>query len=297
MSIRALLAGVGVVTAMGVSAQPGLAGTVRVTHGRAAFVSTGHEVNDVRVSARPGRLRFSDLAASLTTGPGCTAVSPHVAVCNIQGIRSAAVMLGPGADRVILRAHLHVGVIDVEGGAGNDRIRTEGPRLWAYGNAGNDVIQGGPRADALRGGDGDDVLRSHGGDDLLMGNGGDDLAVGGSGADLIFGGAGDDSLFGRTGDDVIRGATGEDIAIDLHGTDRLYGGADPDYLNTKDGVTGDYENAGAGPDYGCAASPFPGDVLVGCDERAGPCCIVPKSPTGEIGLAVTVRRLIGGAMP
>ena len=297
MSMRVWVVGTFAVAAMGVSAQPGLAGTVRVTHGQAEFVSTSREANDLRVSVRPGKLRFRDLGAPLTTGPGCTPVSPHVAVCNAQGIRSAAVTLGRGADRVILRAHLRVGVIEVKGGAGNDRLRTEGPRMRAHGNAGNDVIQGGPRADAVRGGDGNDVLRPHGGRDLVMGNAGDDLAVGGPGGDLIFGGPGDDSLFGRTGDDVIRGATGEDIVIDLHGTDRLYGGADPDYLNTKDGVTGDYENAGAGPDYGCAASPFPGDVIVGCDERAGPCCIIPKSPAGELALAVSVRRLIGGAMP
>ena len=110
----------------------------------------------------------------------------------------------------------------------------------------------------------------------MLGLGGDDLAVGGSGPDVILGGADDDNLYGRTGNDILRGATGEDIVIDLHGVDRLYGGADADYLNTKDGETGDFQNAGAGPDYGCAASPFPGDVLIGCDERAGPCCILPR---------------------
>ena len=296
MSRRARLVGALVVAAMGVSAQPGLAATVHVTHGQVAYISTGHKVNDVRLSARPGGLRFSDLAATVTAGAGCSSVSPHIAVCNASGIDSAAVMLGAGSDRVILRAHLHVGVVRVDGGPGNDRIRTEGPGMRASGDGGNDVLQGGPRADSLRGGDGDDVLRSHGGADLLMGDGGDDRAVGGSSADRIFGGAGDDNLFGRTGNDVIRGATGEDIVIDLHGTDRLYGGADPDYLNTKDGVTGDFENAGAGPDYGCAASPFPGDVLVGCDELAGPCCILPRSPLGELELAVNVRRAVGGAM-
>ena len=145
-----------------------------------------------------------------------------------------------------------------------------------FGGPGDDLIHGGPRGDTLHGGDGDDRLRSHNGGDIVSGDGGDDLLVGGAGHDLMYGGAGDDSLFGRTGNDVLRGATGEDILIDLHGTDRLYGGADPDYLNTKDGVTGDFENAGAGPDYGCAASPFPGDVTVGCDERAGPCCILPR---------------------
>lgn len=276
MSMRIWLVGAVAVTTLGVSAQPGLAGTVRVSKGRVVFVATDQAANDLRVSRRPGRLRFGDLASHITAGSGCHAVTPRLVSCNAQGIDSAAVKLGPGADRVILRAQLRVGAIEVQGGPGDDVIRSEGPIVRAFGGPGDDLIHGGPRGDTIHGGDGDDRLRSHNGGDIVSGDGGDDLLVGGAGHDLMYGGAGDDSLFGRTGNDVLRGATGEDILIDLHGTDRLYGGADPDYLNTKDGVTGDFENAGAGPDYGCAASPFPGDVTVGCDERAGPCCILPR---------------------
>jgi Ca2+-binding RTX toxin-like protein len=279
-----------------VSAQPGLAGTVRVSNGHVAFAATDQAANDLRLARRSGRLRFRDITAAITAGAGCTRVGPHVVTCNAQGIRSAALDLGPGADRVIVRAHVRVGTIEVQGGPGRDVIRSEGPSIRAAGGPGDDLIHGGPRADALRGGNGDDRLRPHGGADVVLGNDGDDLAVGGSGGDLIFGGADDDNLFGRTGDDILRGATGEDIVIDLHGTDRLYGGADPDYLNTKDGVTGDYENAGRGPDYGCAASPFPGDVTVFCDERAGPCCIIGKAPSDDVAFAIAVRRLIGAAM-
>jgi hypothetical protein len=284
-------------TTLGVSAQPGLAGTVRVSHGRVVFAATDQVANDLRVSRRRGRLRVGDLATHITAGPGCRSVSPHIVSCNAQGIHSAAVKLGPGTDRVILRAQLRAGVIEVQGGPGKDVIRSEGPSMRAFGGPGHDLIHGGPRGDTLHGGNGDDRLRSHDGADLIEGDDGDDLLVGGAGHDLMFGRADDDNLFGRTGNDVLRGATGEDILIDLHGTDRLYGGADPDYLNTKDGVTGDFENAGAGPDYGCAASPFPGDVTVGCDELAGPCCIVGKAPARELEFALTVRRAIGSAMP
>ena len=297
MSMRAWLVAAVAVTTLGVSAQPGLAGTVRVAKGRVVFVATDQVANDLRLSRRPGRLRFGDLTAHITAGAGCLSVSPHLVTCNAHGIRSAAVKLGPGSDRVILRAQLRVGVIEVQGGPGGDVIRSEGPGIRAFGGPGDDLIHGGPRDDTLHGGDGDDTLRSHDGADVIAGDAGDDLAVGGAGHDLLFGGAGDDNLFGRTGNDILRGATGEDILIDLHGTDRLYGGADPDYLNTKDGVTGDFENAGAGPDYGCAASPFPGDVTVGCDELAGPCCIVRKGPVRELALAIAIRRAIGGAMP
>jgi hypothetical protein len=296
MATRAWLVGAVALTAMGVSAQPGVAGTVRVDHGRAAFTDRAGVPNDVRVSRRSGRLRFGDLSATVTAGAGCVAAGSHAATCNASTIRSVVVKLGAGSDRVIVRAHLRAGRIDVVGGPGADVIRSEGPRVRGLGGPGADLIHGGPRGDWLQGGTGDDRLRSHAGTDTVLGLSGDDLAVGGTGADLIFGGADDDDLFGRFGDDILRGATGEDIVIDLHGTDRLYGGADPDYLNTKGGVTGDYENAGAGPDYGCAASPFPGDVTVGCDERAGPCCIIGEAPPGELALAIAVRRLTGFAM-
>jgi Ca2+-binding RTX toxin-like protein len=297
MSMRAWFVGAFVVTAMGVSAQPGLAGTVRVVHGQAIFADAAGVADDVRLSHRGTRLQFGDLTAHLTAGAGCTAVGPHKVTCTAAPIQSVLVKLGGGADRVIVQPQLHAGAVEVLAGAGPDMVTSEGPSVRALGGPGGDRVHGGPRSDWLQGGPGDDVLRAHDGPDTILGMAGDDVAVGGAGTDRILGGADDDFLFGRMGDDVLRGATGEDQVIDLHGTDRLYGGADPDYLNTKDGVTGDFQNAGAGPDYGCAASPFPGDVLIGCDELAGPCCFLPKSYRGELTLAVTVRRLIGGAMP
>jgi hypothetical protein len=297
MSMRTWLVGAATVTAMGVSAQPGLAGTVGVSNGGVVFAATDHAPNNLRLTRRPGRIRISDLSSPITAGPGCTAATPHIVTCNAANIHSAVVKMGPGADRLIIRAALRLGVVEVQGGPGPDRIRSEGPRIRAFGGPGDDLIHGGPRADWLQGGTGDDRLRSHGGPDTLLGMPDDDLEVGGAGADLILGGGGDDNLYGRGGNDVLRGASGEDIVIDLHGTDRLYGGADPDYLNTKDGVTGDYENAGKGPDYGCAASPFPGDVLVGCDENAGPCCIIGHGTVGDGASAVELRRQMVSAMP
>jgi len=295
MSKRTWLVGALALTAMGVGAQPGLAATVHVAHGRAVFNDAAGVADNVRVSHRGARLRFGDLSATVTAGAGCTAVSPHAVTCDPARIRSVVVKLGDGTDRAIVRAHLRAGPVEMLGGRGFDAVRSEGPRIRVLGGSGGDRIHGGPRADRIQGGPGDDELRSHGGPDLVLGRGGDDLAVGGAGADTILGGGDDDFLYGRTGDDVLRGATGEDQVIDLHGTDRLYGGADADYMNTKDGVPGDYQNAGPGPDYGCAASPFPGDVLVGCDENAGPCCIVGRGPLGN-ALAVDLRRSIEAVM-
>ena len=296
MSIRTWLVGIGTAVAMGVSAQPGLAGTVGVSNGRVVFVATDQAPNNLRLSRRLGKIRIGDLSSPITAGPGCTAIGPHLVSCNAANIRAAVVKMGPGADRLIIRTALRLGVVEVQGGPGPDRVRSEGPRIHAFGGPGADLIVGGPRADRHQGGADDDRLRSHGGPDTIRGMGGDDLLVGGAGADRMLGGAGDDNLYGRAGDDLMRGSIGEDIVVDLHGTDRLYGGADPDYLNTKDGVTGDYENAGAGPDYGCAASPFPGDVLVGCDENAGPCCAVSRGPVEDIAFAVDLRRQMEGLM-
>jgi Ca2+-binding RTX toxin-like protein len=296
MSMRTWLIGAVAVTAMGVSAQPALAATVRVVHGQAIYTDSAGAVNDVRLSRRGAVLRFADLSAAVVAGGGCAAAGGHAATCPAASINSVLVKLGDKADRIIVRAELRAGSVEVLGGRGADAIRSEGPAVRALGGPGGDRILGGPRADWLQGGPGDDQLRSHGGRDAILGMTGDDLTVGGSGADLILGGAGDDRLFGRTGDDLLRGSTGEDIVIDLHGTDRLYGGADPDYLNTKDGVTGDFENAGKGPDYGCAASPFPGDVLVGCDELAGPCCVIGRAPPSSPGVhANTSTRMPSGS--
>jgi hypothetical protein len=73
MKARAWLVGAVAVTAMGVSAQPGLAAKVRVEHGRATFTDPAGVPNDVRVSRRPGRLHFGDLSATVIAGPGCAA--------------------------------------------------------------------------------------------------------------------------------------------------------------------------------------------------------------------------------
>jgi len=285
MSTRTWIVAAVAVTTLGVSAQPGLAATVRSSHGHIVFTDTAQRVNDVTVIRESGRIRFRDAAVAPTAGPGCAPAGQNRVSCPAHGVRSITLLLGPAADSVILRPRLLVHAIEIQGGPGADAVKTGGPAISAFGGGGNDRLHGGPMADLLQGGDGNDNLRSADGPDILAGNGGDDLAVGGGGRDLVSGGDDDDNLYGRAGNDILRGARGEDIVIDLHGVDRLYGGADADYLNTKDGETGDFQNAGAGPDYGCAASPFPGDVLIGCDERAGPCCILPRDLTDLLRLS------------
>lgn len=83
-------------------------------------------------------------------------------------------------------------------------------RLVAYGLAGSDSIQvaGGMEQSAwLDGGPGNDRLKSGAGDDVLLGGPGEDSLQGGSGRDLLIGGLGKDHLVGNDDDDVLIGGT------------------------------------------------------------------------------------------
>ena len=55
----------------------------------------------------------------------------------------------------------------------------------------------------MDGGDGNDYLRSAGGDDTLFGQNGDDQLFGGEGDDALDGQGGHDTVSGEAGDDVV----------------------------------------------------------------------------------------------
>jgi Ca2+-binding RTX toxin-like protein len=80
--------------------------------------------------------------------------------------------------------------LEIHAGAGDDVVYTApGVTLsvWLFGEAGNDVLDGGA---------GDDVVLGGAAIDLLSGGGGRDLLIGGLGVDLLLGGGGDDVLIG-----------------------------------------------------------------------------------------------------
>ncbi|MFW2589939.1 Hint domain-containing protein [Sagittula sp. SSi028] len=104
--------------------------------------------------------------------------------------------------------------IDINAGAGADRVTGGAGDDSVSGDAGDDTLTGGAGSDTLRGGDGADRLRGGDGGDLLDGGSGDDNIQAGSG-DTVLGGAGDD-VFNTgpshiTGTDfsIIGGETGE----------------------------------------------------------------------------------------
>ncbi|MEM9826692.1 MAG: calcium-binding protein [Planctomycetota bacterium] len=114
--------------------------------------------------------------------------------------------------------------VDIDGGAGNDRILAtslnEGVQLVAEGGDGRDVIFGSRYDDIISGGRGNDRIFGRDGDDVIDGGDGRDIIFAGLGNDDVKGGAGNDVLFGGGGDDYLDGGDGFDILIGGSGDDR-----------------------------------------------------------------------------
>ena len=102
----------------------------------------------------------------------------------------------------------------VVGGAGNDTIKTE---------SGADVIVGGTGNDTIDAGSGDDRVLGNDGDDTINAGGGDDRIVGGNGADMIDGGNGNDTIRDDGGNDTVRGGSGNDTLFMGAGDDTVFG--------------------------------------------------------------------------
>jgi len=143
------------------------------------------------------------------------------------------------------------------GTTGDDIINTNGGFYnGAYGNAGNDTMNGGDGNDSLRGQEDDDELHGGGGDDRLRGDSGNDLLDGGDGdgdiarydvalggviVDLAAGTADDRDGTGNTGHDtllnieVIRGSKFSDILLGDANNNQLEGRAGNDTINAAGG--------------------------------------------------------------
>ena len=89
------------------------------------------------------------------------------------------------------------------------------------GNPFKDVVQGGDGDDRIRTADGFDSLAGGPGDDELRGGRNADVVRGGSGDDRLFGGRGHDTLKGGKGNDVIRGGFGSDLFVYSAGNDLI----------------------------------------------------------------------------
>lgn len=116
---------------------------------------------------------------------------------------------------------------------------------FLYGQAGDDTLLGGEAIDLLLGGEGDDQLFGGNAADILIGEGGDDLIYGGDGDDNLTGDDqsglfenGNDTLIGGDGDDVIMAGRGDDVICGGMGADSMYGQAGNDtfhYVSAQEG--------------------------------------------------------------
>jgi Ca2+-binding RTX toxin-like protein len=82
-------------------------------------------------------------------------------------------------------------------------IYTGSARFYGYGNAQNNILQGGALGDFLIALQGDDILRGGAGNDVLDGGAGNDILDGGTGGDAMIGGAGNDTFYVDSINDIV----------------------------------------------------------------------------------------------
>jgi Ca2+-binding RTX toxin-like protein len=202
--------GMAVLAAGSVFASAAQAATVEVVDGTVVFTAAPGETNDVRI----GNVRFTDVGAPLTAGPGCEQIDANSAQCPQSNELQfpAVVSTGDGDDRVSVFQYCCGSTVTLRGGSGDDNIVFSGNGIPAgelVGGPGNDVLRSNEQLggfDVLRGGRGDDVLRIE--FDTNLGGG----AYGGAGDDELYyqGNGGGHALFhplvldGGNGDDTYR---------------------------------------------------------------------------------------------
>jgi Ca2+-binding RTX toxin-like protein len=163
---------------------------------------------------------------------------------------------GEGTDRL-------VGIENMRGGPGPDRLTGDDGANRLEGGAGNDTLEGLGGDDTLDGGAGDDSLAGGEGDDLLIPGAGRDTVDGGPGSDTVAffgpagvnidlrqtgpintplgqktligienltGGDGNDTLTGDAGDNLLAGGAGDDRLFVTGGHDTLDGGEGRDRI-------------------------------------------------------------------
>lgn len=111
----------------------------------------------------------------------------------------------------------------------SDNIQLGDGWYWyCWGDAGNDVINGGNDGNVLYGGDGNDTVYGGSHSDGLYGDAGDDRLSGGAGADDLYGGLGRDTLYGGADGDYLHGGSGADRIVGGAGYDRMWGDSGAD---------------------------------------------------------------------
>lgn len=260
--------------------------TYTVSDGRGGTVSAAVTVTvgdplDGIVEGTPG----DDLIDVAYTGdPDGDMIDNGDAILPGEGPEDDIVIAGDGNDTVL-------------GGLGDDDIDTSGtaPAVDSTsfpsvpvdgdptndldsvdGGAGDDLIRTGDDNDTIFGGDGDDTIFAGIDDDSVLGGAGDDSIIDDQGADFVDGGAGDDTISVGTdtfsdyvgddpnlpltdggttfvtdpnqddGRDTVFGGAGNDVITTGDDADLIFGGSDNDTINA--GIDDDTVDGGSGDD-------------------------------------------------
>jgi hypothetical protein len=207
-------------------------------------------------------------SASTTDTANCRGQTANVSMCRL-GNRQVEITADSQDDFV--RATNGGGQpIIFHGGGGSDRIFPDGgTRIIAFGDSGNDDLQGNAGIDTLDGGAGDDKLAPFGSFDTVIGGPGfDTVQMQGGGVivtlddvhndgppgardqdirsdvERVLGWTGDDELAGNALPNTLEGGEGADTLNGLGGSDTLLGGIGADTIQARDGVA---DNVSCGP--------------------------------------------------
>jgi Ca2+-binding RTX toxin-like protein len=182
---------------------PEPAGTVALVDG--VLTVTGTENRD-RVVLRQFRTSDGDRLAVV--------INARHQLFRVADIDSVFIKTLGGNDFVAARRNVRLD-LTIDGGAGNDIIRS---------GSGNDNLTGGLGNDRIMGGRGNDVIDGGAGNDRLRGQGGNDTLNGGDDNDTLVGGRGDDLLDGGAGTNVLRSDGGRDRLVGRGDRDSVFGG-------------------------------------------------------------------------
>lgn len=121
----------------------------------------------------------------------------------------------------------------IDGGHGDDVIRTGNGSSTVYGGKGMDEIHTGAGDDAIHSGNHDDYVHAGRGDDYVSAGAGNDIVYAGKGSDTVLGGSGDDTIYGVKGYNLLDGGTGNDtIDTGVH-TSTVLGGEGDDLIKAN----------------------------------------------------------------
>jgi Ca2+-binding RTX toxin-like protein len=212
---------------------------------------------------------FSDTAANIVAGTGCTPVTTKSVRCAGTLADDVYVVGWDGNDTITLSAAVHLLAC---GGPGDDTITSASAPDTLIGGSGDDTLTSGegndedygdlqsatdpcandepgpfaPGTNTIDGGGGADALVGAGGHDILDGGAAGDLFLAADGPDTINGGPGDDAILAEGGNDTADGGTDNDAIVGATGDDELGGGDGQDVIGG--GAGNDRESGGPSRD-------------------------------------------------